>query len=291
MRQPEGGGCALLGAAPSELGVVQQGLGLAVGGDRLADQPVPHQPPRPGQDQPGVVGGGAGQRQHAPHRLVAGDRRGVRLEQSADRTPVLRPGVGADGGGLPAGRLQQAGGPGVEGAGGPAAELVDQQHLEMGLEHLVVVVGQPPVGAGGEELLRLQLGEHRGPAAAVEQVVADVPGQHAEGAGPQQEGAAFRGQALQARCGPGRSGSAATVRSARRPRAPAWPGSARRRRGGTAAARRPSPPYAGSAPRPPPGRGAGRRRYGTAPRPPRSGSAGPRRRAAGARRTPAAGRC
>jgi hypothetical protein len=60
-----------------------------------------------------------------------------------------------------AGVLEQGGAPRIELACGPAPELVDQQHLEVGLQDLVVVISEPGVGTGREELLPLKLRKHR----------------------------------------------------------------------------------------------------------------------------------
>ncbi len=64
-------------AAAAELRVVQQRLGLSVGGDRLGDLAVPGQPAGAGQHEPRIVSRRTGQREHAPQRVVTTDRGGV----------------------------------------------------------------------------------------------------------------------------------------------------------------------------------------------------------------------
>ena len=115
----------------------------------------------------------------------------------------------------PAGLLQQSPAAGVQLAGRPAAQLVDQQHLQVGLQHLVVVVGEPPVGGGGEELLPLELGQHA-PRCPGSRAVRRTGSRSAPRAQRCAAGTrAARSAGRRARCGPGRTGSAGTDPTAR----------------------------------------------------------------------------
>ena len=77
---------------------------------------------------------------HSRSSSAGSDGRGV-LQQPADRSPVLGAGVGAYGGRGLAGLLQQLALREYRARAADAAQLVDQHRLEVGLQHLVVAVG------------------------------------------------------------------------------------------------------------------------------------------------------
>jgi hypothetical protein len=75
--------------------------------------------------------------------------------------------------------LQQLSAGRVKLASGSCPQLVGEQHLEMRLQHLVVSIRRAPVGATGEELLLLELGQDRGACGDAQQLITHVSAQQA----------------------------------------------------------------------------------------------------------------
>ena len=148
LRQPRRDDRPLVRPAGPELRVVHQGLGLPERRHRVGDPPVPPQPAGAGDQQAGVVGQAAGRPGGAQSRsssagsddAVCCSSRATAPQSSARawaRTAARRSGRSA-----PAARRCASTGPG---AAGPHSSTSD--HLQVGVQHLVVAVGGAVVGA------------------------------------------------------------------------------------------------------------------------------------------------
>ena len=166
--EPHAGYRAFLAAPPAELRVVEQPLRLAERRDGRRESARTLQPAGAHQRQPRVVPGVIELGELGIHR-----ESGARLlEHPRDRREVLGHGVGAERLARQSLRLEQQGATAVEVHRRPVTELVDEQPLEQGLQHLVVAVGPAVVVERREELPGGQLLEHHGAALPLEQRVA-----------------------------------------------------------------------------------------------------------------------
>ncbi len=186
-RQPLCRRSALEGASSTEVQIVEQGRGHSEAVDRRIDPSGAQHPPGVGHDQTGVVVSQPGNTTY-PVGLVGGwCRRGL-LQKAGDGAPVLGTGMGPERRAGESGPLQELSAPGVQLSSLGRPPLVDQQHLEVSLQDLVVAVGGAVVAGAGEKLLLLEFGQHRRAAGGAEQLVAHRGAEDAQGAGLQEEG-------------------------------------------------------------------------------------------------------